>query len=80
MEAKQLTLWSGKVKNKTTQHERILKTLDLGGWVECSRLVYDSRCLQYTARIKELRDMGYKIENRVEIVNGEKHGFYRLVK
>ena len=65
---------------KPTQHDRILQSLSSGEWVECFKLVYDSRCLAYTGRITELRQKGYTIENKTETVNGEKHGWYRWVK
>lgn len=34
--------------------------------------------LQYCSRLKEIRDLGYVVENRIERVNGKVHGFYRL--
>jgi hypothetical protein len=36
--------------------------------------------LQYNARVKNLRDKGYIIENKLlDVVNGEKHTAFRLV-
>jgi hypothetical protein len=34
--------------------------------------------LQYCRAIRSLRKRGWKIANKVEIVNGRRHGFYRL--
>ena len=48
-----------------------------GEWVPAFAL---SRiALQYSARIKELRDTGYKIENKTERVGRQVHGAFRLV-
>jgi hypothetical protein len=47
-----------------------------GGWVpaiELSRL-----SIQYSARIHEIRKLGFAVENRTEHVAGKVHGFYRL--
>lgn len=35
---------------------------------------------QYGARIKELRDAGHQIENKVEQCGKERHSWFRLVK
>ena len=36
--------------------------------------------LQYNARIKELRNLGYHIENKlIEVVNGKRHTAFRYV-
>ena len=35
--------------------------------------------LQYCSRLKEIRDLGYTVENRTERVNGQVHGYYKLV-
>jgi len=36
--------------------------------------------LQYNARIYGLRDRGWKIESRVQVVNGVRHGSFRLAR
>ncbi len=38
-----------------------------------------SIALQYGARVLELRRAGYKIENKVQDVNGQTRGAFRLV-
>lgn len=48
-----------------------------GGWVPARELSAIS--LQYCARIAHLRRAGHKIENKVEIREGVRFGFYRLV-
>lgn len=46
-----------------------------GDWVPAYRLA--ELALQYSARVKELRDAGYV--NRTERVGGKVHGAFRLV-
>ena len=48
-----------------------------GEWVPVYRLA--ALALQYNARIKELRDAGYVIENRTTRVGHQVHGAFRLV-
>ena len=48
-----------------------------GNWVPAYEL--SAIALQYSARIKELRDSGYKIENKTERVGRQVHGAFRLV-
>ena len=48
-----------------------------GTWVPAPELA--KIALQYCARIKELRDAGYKIENQKERVGRQVHGSFRLV-
>ena len=48
-----------------------------GEWVPAYRLA--ALALQYSARIKELRDAGYVIENRTERVGRQVHSAFRLV-
>src|SRR5271157_6065352 len=48
-----------------------------GAWVACSELA--AVALQYSARVKELRDAGYVIENRTRRAAGKVHGAFRLV-
>jgi hypothetical protein len=65
---------------KITSRERILNLLRAanGLWVLAPAL---SRCACAYARVvKECRDLGYTIENRVTIVDGQRHGSYRLLE
>ena len=80
MEAQQISIKFGPSEKLSPQEKRILEVLSTGEWVECYQLVYKSRCLQYGARIKALRDKSYNIENRTETINGEKPGWFRLIK
>jgi hypothetical protein len=60
-----------------SQGDRILKLLESRqGWVPAPELAQIS--LQYCARLHSLRRQGIDIENKVEIRNGVRHGFYRL--
>jgi hypothetical protein len=47
-----------------------------GCWISAQELSRIS--LQYCARIKENRQLGFVIENRTEHVDGKTHGFYRI--
>jgi hypothetical protein len=60
-----------------SQEERILNVLHAAWpeWVPAPQLAQIS--LQYSARIFSLRKH-YQISNRVEIVNGVRHGFFKL--
>jgi hypothetical protein len=61
-----------------SQEQRILWLLQSAypNWVPAPSLC--SISLQYCARLHSLRKQGWQIENRVETVNGKKHGAYRL--
>jgi hypothetical protein len=48
-----------------------------GRWIPAYKLA--SIALQYNARIKELRDIGYVIKNKTERVGRQVHGSFRLV-
>jgi hypothetical protein len=48
------------------------------GWVPAPDLARVS--LQYCARICCLRKSGLQIENRIETIDGIRHGFYRLAR
>jgi hypothetical protein len=65
---------------KSSQEDRILALLRSRGaaWTPAPELADIS--LQYCARICSLRAQGIAIENRVEIQDGVKRGFYRLTK
>jgi len=61
----------------SSQEARILRFLERRkGWVPAPELAAIS--LQYCARIAGLRRAGYDIENRLEIRDGVRHGFYRV--
>lgn len=63
---------------RKTQETRILWTLEAAwpAWVPSPHLSRIS--LQYNARIFSLRRRGWLIENRVRIVDGVRHGEFRL--
>lgn len=65
--------------SRKTQCDRILAVLveANGAWVPCYELA--ALALQYAARVHALRKSGYRIENKVTIVDGRKHGSYRLI-
>lgn len=62
----------------TTQAEKILWLLHSAwpNWVPAPELAKIS--LQYSARIFSLRKKGWQIANRVEMVDGKRHGEFRL--
>ena len=66
------------VPNRKTQQGRLLQLLvDVhGGEVPAPEFARVS--LQYSTRVLELWRLGFTIINRVETVNGVKHGFFRL--
>jgi len=61
-----------------TQEDRILYLLQAAwpNWTPALALAQIS--LQYNARIFALRRKGWQIANRVEVVDGVKHGSFRL--
>lgn len=65
--------------DRGTQRGRILQLLkeNSGCWVPSHQLA--SIALQYGARIYELRKQGYKIDNKMQDVNGKTYGAFRLV-
>jgi hypothetical protein len=62
--------------NSKNQGQRILDRLLQGGEVPSVALSRIS--LQYGARVKELREMGFKISNRTERHGGKVCGYFRL--
>lgn len=48
-----------------------------GGWVPLPELM--KLAAQYNARIYSLRRDGHRIENRTEIVSGERYSWFRLL-
>jgi hypothetical protein len=65
------------MSNSLSQEERILNVLQAAwpNWVPAPQLAKIS--LQYSARVFSLRKR-FEISNRVEIVNGVRHGFFKL--
>ena len=63
---------------RASQEDRILQLLRSNGvsWTPAPRLSEIS--LQYCARLYSLRKQGVDIQNKVEVRNGVRHGFYRL--
>ena len=63
----------------TGQKPAILELLlkNRGNWVPAYSL--STVALQYNAKVKELRDAGYTIENRTERQGRQVHGRFRLV-
>lgn len=67
---------------RQTQRDRILSLLRSreGRWVPLPEIL-DLRIGQYGTRIKELRGIGFEIENRIERDDsGVVHSWYRLVE
>jgi Helix-turn-helix domain len=65
--------------NRATQRDRILALLEAARGQEVSLPeILALRISQFGARIKEARAAGYKIENRIEHINGAVHSWYRL--
>jgi len=48
-----------------------------GNWVPAYKLA--ALALQYSSRVKTIRDAGYIVENRTTRVAGKVHGAFRLV-
>jgi len=70
----------GKIIHDSSQEQRILHLLH-AAWPEWTPAPALARIsLQYNARIFELRRHGWQIESRVEIVNGVRHGSFRLAR
>lgn len=65
--------------NAKTQRGEILALLvkARGEWVGLPEIM---KCAaQYNARVFELRGLGFKIENRTETVEGERHSWFRIL-
>lgn len=64
---------------RKTQRSRIVALLIAAkdSWVPLPEVM---RCggAQYNARILELRQIGFPISNRIEVVDGVRHSWYRL--
>lgn len=66
------------MRRRETQRDRILRLLKEreGAWVPVFEVA--ALACQYGARIKELRDAGYLIENKIEHRNGAVYSWFRL--
>jgi hypothetical protein len=60
----------------TSQERAILDFLWDGEWKSSRDL--SAKSLQYSARIFSLRKKGWVIENRLEVCDGKRRGFFRL--
>ncbi len=64
-------------ETKATQRARILRLLiQSGDWVPLPRLVQIAA--QYSARVYELRRLGFTIANKTRVVDGKRHSWFRL--
>ncbi len=62
---------------RNTQRARILELLIRSrNWVPLPRLVQIAA--QYSARVHELRRLGFNIENKTRVVDGQRHSWFRL--
>jgi hypothetical protein len=64
---------------RRSQRQRILDLLIAARGREVPAPELAKLSLQYSSRVLELRRLGHCIVNRVEIANGVKRGFFRLV-
>jgi hypothetical protein len=63
-----------------TQTDQVLSYMRLWGSVTPLQAMHDIGCMRLAARIKDLRDRGYRIETRtIESKNGKRYASYRLV-
>ena len=65
--------------NRRTHRAEILAILvkARGAWVPLPEIM---RCAaQYNSRLFEIRKMGFRVENKTEQRDGEKHSWFRLV-
>ena len=66
---------------RANQCERLLKLLreNCGEWVGLPKIL-DLRISQYSARVHELRKLGYRIENKTQHHNGQVWSWFRLIE
>lgn len=69
---------------KLSQRVKILDKLDRanGDWVSMLDLTFDGRSFiaNFSARISELRKLGHNIKCRIEMVDGQKQTYYKLIE
>jgi hypothetical protein len=70
---------SASINNFSTQSYKILGILQeaAGSWVPLPEI--QACAAQYDARIFELRNRGFRIENRTELVGDSRHSWFRLL-
>ncbi|HMK31924.1 MAG TPA: hypothetical protein VK473_19740, partial [Terriglobales bacterium] len=61
-----------------SQRQRILDVLLAARGAEVPSVALSRISLHYSARVKELRELGFRIVNRTERHDGQVHGFFRL--
>ena len=68
-----------KMTNARTQRDRLLDLLKAGrgAWIPLPEILALG-IAQYSARICELRKLGYRVENRRERVDGVQHTYFRV--
>ncbi len=69
------------MKQRENQSERILRLLQesVNCWVPLPRIL-DLRISQYSARVHELRRLGFRIQNKTEHRNGQVWSSFRLLE
>jgi len=69
------------MSNQTKQKDRLRKFFKErpNTWIPLPEIL-KLLIAQYNARIFDLRGEGMKIENKTEIVDGQRHSYYRYVK
>ena len=69
------------MKGRGTQRDRLIQLLreNSGQWVGLPRIL-DLRISQYSARVHELRKLGYRIENKTQHHNGQVWSWFRLIE
>jgi hypothetical protein len=63
---------------RKTQRQQVLDSLLAADDGEVSSVALSQISLQYNARIKELRSLGFRIVSRTERKSGNVYGFFRL--
>lgn len=63
--------------SRKTQRQQILDVL-LATEDEVPSVALSRISLQYGARVKELRELGFHVTNRIERRSGQVHGFFQL--
>jgi len=63
---------------RCSQRQRILDVLLAARGTEVPSVVLSRISLQYNARVKELRELGFRIVSRTERRDGQVYGYFRL--
>ena len=66
---------------RINQRQKLLQLLreNCGEWVGLPKIL-DLRISQYSARVHELRKLGYRIENKTQHHNGQVWSWFRLIE